>query len=172
MAYPIIASILVLWLFVLHQSVKKEKYRNRITLAYLDAIIKLNVKNKLWKYEDYLNQVKMSFENDFWATRWVEFAKSNRYVFVDEKYSNDGFINHIYALHNKVFKEYYCEINGVKGEDINEEKGENLIYEDLISNKIKHLTKVVPKNPLNLLTNISEDKKKEIIRKFKITQYE
>ncbi len=105
-----------------------------------------------------------SFEQDFWATPYEKFVKSNRNLFFEEKLGNDGFNQMFLDFHDKCLKEWYA-IKHNKNESLENDEvlGEKLIYQDFLANKAENLKNVrIPKNPRLFFKHLSEEEIKKI----------
>lgn len=103
----------ILYILVIHFRLEKEQKRNRVTQAFMAGIIRSisdynsktdlvspkeipERKNKnLIEYKEIIENIQYEFSKDFWIEPYDQWLKTDRNLFDDSKYGNDGF-NFIY----------------------------------------------------------------------------
>lgn len=180
----------LIWILVavniyLFLSLRKEKKRLRVLTAFIDGLMKFASKvpamidkvvhkevnpKDVNGYEIVLKDISDSFEQDFWATPYEKFVKSDRNLFWEEKLGNGGFNQMFLDFHDKCLKEWYA-IQNNKDESLenNEALGEKLIYQDFLDNKAEKFKNVrIPKNPRLFFKHLSEEEIRKVEAKLGI----
>lgn len=115
--------VLIVFNVYLYLELRKEKKRIRVLTVFIDALTRFSfkvpsmiietIKKEEPKYiNDYdglgnkiiFDQLKKSFESDFWINPYLEFIKKERDLFVDNKYYNGGFNDLYSALFSELSK--------------------------------------------------------------------
>lgn len=132
--FLVVVMILVIYLLFQFQ---KEKRRNRILQSFVAGLIKstsdyvsqndvieifsANDITKIYErkfpipYNEILVAISREFEKDFWMNPYRKWISSDRNLFYDEKYANDGF--------NMIYWDFFDKaVSGIKEE---EEKEKN-----------------------------------------------
>lgn len=160
-------------------SLRKEKKRLRVLTSFVGGLIKSASKvpamidevvrkevnaRDVNGYEMVLKDISDSFEQDFWATPYEKFVKSDRDLFWENKLGNGGFNQMFLDFHDKCLKEWYAiQHNKDEGLMNDEALGEKLIYQDFLDNKAGNLKNVhISRNPRLFFKHLSEDEIKRM----------
>jgi len=165
----------LIWILVavniyLFLSLRKEKKRLRVLTSFISGLIDLASHQIEGGRNAVLDYVTASFEEDFWATPYEKFVKSDRNLFWEQKLGNGGFNQVFLDFHDKCQKEWYAiHHNKDESKKNDEVLGEKLIYQDFMDNKAENLKNVhIPKNPRLFFKHLSEEEIKKIEAKLGI----
>ena len=174
--------ILVAVNIYLFLSLRKEKKRLRVLTSFIGGLMRFVSKvpamvdevvskevnpRDVNGYDIVLKDIADSFEQDFWATPYEKFVKSDRNLFWEEKLGNGGFNQMFLDFHDKCVKEWYAiKHNTNEGLENDDVLGEKLIYQDFMNNKSDNLKNIrIPKNPRLFFKHLSEEEIKKVEEK-------